>query len=206
MYESGKSEKTVSPDIELLRSHDPQAIERWFLEYVDKLYTYVFYRVSGNAELADDIVQETFLLALQKIKNFNPQRGTMLVWLTYLSKNCIKKNLRENNKYKSYSEFWNKIDKGLLTAYKQLATAPLPPEILEHAETVKLVHMTMSSIPGNYQQALTLHYFKGHSLREISRLRQISEGAARILLYRARKAFEITFINLASAGQENTFL
>ena len=194
-------EKLTRSDIRNLKAQQPRAIEDWFLDCADVIYTFVFYRVGKDAELAADVVQETFLSALNKIGQYDPDRGTMFTWLTYISKNHIKKALKERNKYGKYSEFWDKIDAKLLVLYKQIAMAPLPEEILQKQETIELVHMTLSNIPGNYQQVLEQHYFCKQSLREIAELNQISEAAVKSLLHRARIAFKTTFLDLAVAFQ-----
>jgi RNA polymerase sigma-70 factor (ECF subfamily) len=187
------------PGIRMLRSREPQAVKRWFLEYADTVYTFVFYRVGKDADLATEVVQETFLSALKKIKHFNPKRGTMAVWLTYVSKNCIKKALKERDRGIAHFESWAKIDDKLLAIYKQLATTPLPEDVLERQETIALVHMTLSSIPGNYKEILEQRYFYEQPLVEIARMYQISEGAARSLLHRARMAFKATFLGFVEA-------
>ena len=138
--------------------------------------------------------------ALDKIEQYDIEHGTMFTWLTYLSKNYIKKALRERDKYKTYSELWDKIDTKLLTFYSQLATASLPEEVLQRQETIELVHMTLSNIPGNYQHMLKQHYFCQKTLHEIAMINQISEAAVKSLLYRARIAFKTTFLNLAIAS------
>jgi len=35
-----------------LRRRDPQALERWFLDHADAVYTFVYYRVGRERELA----------------------------------------------------------------------------------------------------------------------------------------------------------
>lgn len=195
-----KERLTIS-DIESLKARQPEAVRGWFLDYADIIYTFVFYRVGKDAELAADVVQETFLSALNKLGRYDPDRGTMFTWLTYISKNHIKKALKERNKYAKYSGLWDKIDGRLLALYKQIATAPLPEEILQKQETVELVHMTLSNIPGNYRQVLQQHYFRKQSLREIAEINQISEAAVKSLLHRARVAFKTTFLELAVAFQ-----
>lgn len=194
-------EKLTTSDIRNLKARQPKAVQDWFLNYSDIIYTFVFYRVGKDAELTADVVQETFLSALNKIEQYEPDRGTMFTWLTYISKNHIKKALKERDRYGKYSEFWDKIDAKLLALYKQIATAPLPEEILQKQETIELVHMTLSNIPGNYQKVLEQHYFRKQSLQEIAEANQISEAAVKSLLYRARIAFKTTFLDLAVAFQ-----
>ena len=194
-------DKLTTSDIRNLKAGQPRAVQDWFLDYADIIYTFVFYRVGKDAELADDVVQETFLSALNKIEQYEPQRGTMFTWLTYISKNHIKKALKEKNKYGKYSELWDKIDAKLLSLYEQIATEPLPVEILQKQETIELVHMTLSNIPGNCQQVLEQHYFHKQSLKEMAKANQVSEAAVKSLLHRARIAFKTTFLDIAVAFQ-----
>jgi RNA polymerase sigma-70 factor (ECF subfamily) len=83
-----------------------------------------------------------------------------------------------------------------LQAYEQIATEPLPDEILEREETVELVRMTLANIPGNYKVVLTEHYYHQKGLREIAVSMGVSEGAIKVMLHRAREAFKAAFVRL----------
>jgi RNA polymerase sigma-70 factor (ECF subfamily) len=186
-------------DCKQLQRRESAAIERWFQRFADPLYTFIYYRVGRDAEIAADVVQETFVHALQAIKRFNPRKGTMMTWLTYLSRNHIRKAVREARRHQSFAEDWPAIDRELLAAYQTIATEPLPDESLEREELTALVQMTMSSIPTNYRSALTLYYFDNKRTRDIATDFGISEGAAKSLLHRARLAFKTAFVSFARA-------
>jgi RNA polymerase sigma-70 factor (ECF subfamily) len=187
------------PQIKLLQAREPKAIEEWFNRHVDAVYTFVFYRVGRNADLATDVVQETFLTAIKRIKDYDSKRGEMLVWLTYNARNCIRRTLRQHRRYKSYSDCWEALDQYLLDAYERIATTPLPDEVLEANETAELVRLTLSSIPGNYRNVLQQHYLEQHSLKKIALQEGISEGAVKSLLHRARMAFKTTFLTFSNS-------
>jgi RNA polymerase sigma-70 factor (ECF subfamily) len=173
-----------------------QVIEQWFNTYSDTLYTFVFYRAGKDPALAADIVQETFLDGLQRIHLFDPDRGSMFAWLTYLSKNFIKRALRERGREISYDTIWQDIDSGLLTAFEQIATEPLPDEVIEKAETAQLVQMTLANIPANYKHVLKQYYYQLKPPKEIAVSVGVSEGAIKTMLYRARQAFKTAFLRL----------
>jgi RNA polymerase sigma-70 factor (ECF subfamily) len=173
-----------------------QAIEQWFNTYSDTLYTFVFYRVDKDTALAADIVQETFLDGLRRIHFYDPDRGSMFTWLTYLSKNFIKRALRERGREISYDTTWQNIDSGLLTAFEQIATEPLPDEVIEKAETAQLVQMTLANIPANYKHVLKQYYYQLKPPKEIAVSVGVSEGAIKTMLYRARQAFKAAFLRL----------
>jgi RNA polymerase sigma-70 factor (ECF subfamily) len=176
-----------------------QEVERWFLEHADAIYTFVFYRVGKDEELATDVVQETFLSALERIDDYDPKRGPMLPWLTYTARNCIRKALKQRGRLKSLGDRWEVIDRKLLAAYGELASSPLPDEVLEKEETAELVQMALSNLPGNYRRALQEHYCRQRSLHEIARGLGVTEGAVKSLLHRARLAFKAAFETIANS-------
>ncbi len=183
-------------DLQRLLTKDAEAVEKWFHAYSNTLYTFVYYRVCKDADMAAEVVQETFVQALRKIDNYDPQRGGMLTWLTYLCKNNIRKALRARRRHISYEQFWQEIDQYLLRAYELMATELLPDEIIEKQETAEFVRMTLANIPGNYKSVLTEHYYQQKALKEIAVSMGISEGAAKVMLHRARNAFKMTFLKL----------
>lgn len=183
-------------DMAKLLSRDPEAVTKWFYAYSDSLYTFVYYRVGKDRDIAGEVVQETFLQALKKIADYDPKRGSMLVWLSFLSKNNITKALRDKHRHVSYEQVWQDIDRCLLQAYELIATEPLPDEVLEMEETAELVRMTLANIPGNYKEVLTEHYYQQKAIREIAVSMGVSEGAVKVMLHRARKAFKAAFLRL----------
>lgn len=67
-------------------------------EYHPKLYAYVLVRVRQKQE-AEDIVQQTFTKALDKIDDFKPRRGaTFGSWLFQIAKNELVDRVRKDSK------------------------------------------------------------------------------------------------------------
>ncbi|MEO7766158.1 MAG: sigma-70 family RNA polymerase sigma factor [Ferruginibacter sp.] len=60
---------------------------KWVMKYADYLYDYCLTRLS-DTELAKDLVQETFLAALEKIEKFEGS-STEKTWLTSILRNKI---------------------------------------------------------------------------------------------------------------------
>jgi RNA polymerase sigma factor (sigma-70 family) len=193
------SQALPDSDVRLLRRRDPGAVERWFLAFADPLYTFVFYRVGRDADLAADVVQETFLSALGRIEDFDPRRGAMLSWLTYLSRNPVRSALRQRSRSRDLGAAWEEIDRRLLRAWREIETAPLQDEVLERHETADLVRMALANLPEDYRQALRQHYCQRRSLAEIARLRETTEGTVKSLLHRARAAFRVAFLTIAES-------
>lgn len=192
-------------DIKMLRIKQPIAIEHWYLKYADDLYTFIFYRIGKNHELAADLVEDTYMNALRNIERYDPKRGTMLTWLRLLSKNCIKKALKEKDRYSTYECYWQELDDKLTAGYKRFSDEPLPDEILEKNEVTELIQMALSNLPSNYKYILEEYYYHQKSLKTIAAFLSIKENAAKALLHRARIAFKTAFCTF-TRSQLNPFI
>jgi RNA polymerase sigma factor (sigma-70 family) len=197
-----QSNDAAVPDLRLLREREPRAVERWFLEHADALYTFVYYRVDRDEGLAEDVVQETFLAALRRIGEYDPGRGAMLPWLTYTARNCIRSALRRRRRTSSLGEAWGPIDAKLAAAFRELDAAPLPDEAVQRRETAELVQMALAHIPENYRSALRSHYCGGRSLEEIAAAEGTTSSAVKSLLHRARLAFKAAFQTIAGSLEQ----
>ena len=183
-------------ELERLARKEPAAIEQWFRRYADDVFTFVYYKVGRDSELARDIVQDTFLEGMAKIAQYDPKKASMYVWLLFISRNHIKKALRA--KKQVLSNTCIHLANAKSRDYCRNASSELiPEEILHTQEMAELVQTTLGGIPAGYREVLQLHYYDGDSIKKIADFRKITEGAAKVLLHRARKSFEKAFVKLA---------
>lgn len=180
---------------------DAEAIGRFYDAHVDGLYAFVFYRVGRDAALAEDVVQNTFALAIERAADYDPGRGSLGAWLTTLSRNVIRDQLRAHRRADELAATWDRIDRSLAQVYQALADAPLSGDVLERAETRDLVNMTIAHLPDQYRRVLARKYVDGQPLETLASELGISVDATKSLLARARRAFRDTF---AALGQTLT--
>jgi RNA polymerase sigma-70 factor, ECF subfamily len=188
----------ASGDLHAARKGDKQAIERFYDAHVDGLYTFVYYRVGRDTSLAEDVVQETFTIAMSRQADYDPARGSVGSWLTILSRNVIRDHLRAHKRSDELAQTWDKIDATLAQTFASMAERPLPGEVLERAETRDLVHMAVANIPEQYRKALTRKYVDGESLETLAGELGISVDATKSLLARSRRAFREAFATLST--------
>jgi RNA polymerase sigma-70 factor (ECF subfamily) len=181
----------------------PDAVEAWFTTYADPVYTFIYYRVGKDPEIAADVTQDTFTTALDKIAEYQQERGEMLPWLTYVARNCIRKTRRRQARYTMAEDLWERIDQRLISAFSALAEEPLPDEVLLRQETAELVRMALSNLPCRYQRALEQRYYQQQTVKEIAASEGITEGAVKSLLHRARAAFQVAFTTIAETISES---
>jgi RNA polymerase sigma-70 factor (ECF subfamily) len=185
-------------ELDAAQRGDRAAIARFYNAHVDGLYAFVFYRVGRDAALAEDVVQETFALALARRGEYDPARGSVGSWLTVMSRNVIRDHLRAHRRGDDLQQAWERIDATLAQTFAAMAERPLPGEVLERAETRDLVHMAVAHLPEQYRTALTRKYVDGESLETLASELGISVDACKSLLARARRAFRDTFATLSA--------
>ena len=196
--------KTTSPqpepkiDFSRLCRREKAEVARWFDTFSDPVYGFIFYRVGRDADMAADVAEETFVTALETIDRFDPDRGEMFPWLTYIARNCIRKAMRRRNRDSFLPDFWENIDR-LLTRAAVDHGKILLNEHLEQKETAELVRMALTNLPIRYQAALRRHYFEEMSLHEMASLEGSSEEAIKVLLHRARQAFRTAFETISAS-------
>ena len=189
-------------DFRRLRRRDREEVVRWFDRYADPVYGFIFYRVGRDADMADEVAQETFVTALETIDRFDPAKGEMYPWLTYIARNCIRKALRRRKKNHTQTELWETLDQKLRETITDMNSNIIPEEFLQQKETAELVRIVLTNLPLRYQLALQRRYFEDLSLHEMAVLEKSSEGAMKVLLHRARQAFREAFETISTSFLE----
>src|SRR5712692_4082432 len=67
---------------------DRKATAEFVARYADPVYGYVSHRLAPRADLAEDLVQEVFLVALQKLDTFAGQ-SSVLGWLLGIARHKV---------------------------------------------------------------------------------------------------------------------
>jgi len=66
-------------------------------KYYDTIYKYIYYRV-GNSDMANDIMSDTFLNALNGLSKFRWQGYTVGAWLFQIARNALYKECNARKK------------------------------------------------------------------------------------------------------------
>ena len=198
------SPTTVSQSLlDRITRGEADALERWFHEYKDPLYSFVFFRVGNDPELAADVTQSTFTAALSRLPEFDPQRGEMVTWLRFLSRNFIRDALAKRRTGDRWIAIWDRIDHQLRDALERLDEQPLPDAVVERQETRELVAMTLANLPSHYRDVLQAKYLNQESIARIAEMRETTVDAVKSLLRRARTSFRECFLTIAKLEIED---
>ncbi len=195
---SPESRPAGTLDLGRLAARQPDAVTRWFESYFDVVHGFVRRRVARRPDLADDVAQEAFLVALSRIADYDPERGAMLPWLTYIARNCARKALRHQ------ARLVGAIEEEASGGYPPLDACPLPEELLDRAATVDRVHDALAQVAPAHQHLLESHYVLQQPLKEIAVREDTTVSAVKSRLHRARLAFKAAFEALDSSTPHAT--
>jgi RNA polymerase sigma-70 factor (ECF subfamily) len=174
---------------------DRSAAESLLALHLDPLYEFVHYRTGGDRERAQDVVQDTFLVALERMHSFDG-RSSLYTWLCGIAKNKMRGEIGRR-RTRSLEEVLESADSAIDAILAEIERQPLPLEVIERRETRDLVGATLSSLPPEYKRALVEKYVEGRSVAEIARAAGKGEKATESMLTRARVAFARVFELLA---------
>lgn len=122
-------------------------------------------RLAGDADVADDVVQETFIAAMRRA----PERGeSVRPWLATVLRNALRMRAR---------------GEGRRAAREQAVPAsdevPTPEVLVAKAEAQRLLAGLVLRLDEPYRGTVLLHFGEGMSLAEIARTQGIAAGTAR---------------------------
>jgi RNA polymerase sigma-70 factor (ECF subfamily) len=156
---------------------DEQAWRTFYADAFDGLHAYVHWRCGGLRDVAEDVVQETWLIAVRRIRDFEPERACFASWMRGIAANVIRNHLRRQEHRNGQS-----LDEQHPTA----APADAP---MEKREEAARVARALTALPEHYEAVLRAKYLDGRSVSDIAAERGETAKAVESMLTRARQAF-----------------
>jgi RNA polymerase sigma-70 factor (ECF subfamily) len=140
------------------------------------------YRMTGNEQDAEDVVQESFLRAYRQLGRFE-SRANFGTWLYRIVANCSVDLMRAKQARHDMTRSES------LDAAEQMPAAdvPGPERLAESAEIRARVGDALSALSPLERAAFTLRHYEGRSIDEISRTLGLGTSAAKHSVFRAVK-------------------
>ena len=135
------------------------------------------FRMTGNENDAEDMVQETFLKAWKQIAKFD-NRAAFGTWLHRICANCTLDHIRARKRKQEA-----RAGDDLLP---QVATgAPSPERLALSSEITGILTSALDELSDMERAAFVLRHYEGHSIEEISAVLGVQPGAAKHSVFRA---------------------
>jgi RNA polymerase sigma-70 factor (ECF subfamily) len=176
----------VRPDEELLAAYaetgNRDAFEELVRRYQRELYGYLRRRL-GDAQLAEDAFQTTFLQVHLKCRQFMPGRR-LRPWLFTIAAHQAVDLLRRTRRHKTVSLSAAGADDGADNERQPLGSlleteGTDPSERLKRIEDRRWTRLALKSVPTKVRQVLMLIVYQGLSYREAAEVLRIPLGTVK---------------------------
>jgi RNA polymerase sigma-70 factor (ECF subfamily) len=159
---------------------DRKAAAEFVARYADAVYGYVSRRLAPRTDLVEDVVQEVFLVALQKLDTFTGQ-SSVVGWLIGIARHKVE------DFYRALLREPDPFSDDL--ADVSPSGAPHMDDVIDAARAQEKTRRILEQLPAAYSAALLWRYWEKRSSKEMSAQTGRSEKAIERLLARARAAF-----------------
>ena len=165
--------------------------ETWVDQHGDALYRYALFRVQ-NAQVAEDLVQETLIAALRARDGF-AGRSTVRTWLFGILKHKIIDHIRKVSRERPHEDIESLMNmsddifdgRGGWKA-KPAEWTTDPALLFQQHEFWEILQACMLALPPRLNQAFTLRELDGLSTEEVRKILQVSATNGGVMLHRAR--------------------
>jgi RNA polymerase sigma-70 factor, ECF subfamily len=165
----GLADRSDIEVVRALRAGDPAAMAILYDRYGHAVYRLAL-RLLGQTADAEDLTQEVFLRFLQRT-TYDPQRGTVLVFLLTVTRSQAINRLR---KTKSQQQFLQRWERHL----PDLARDPLM-ENVSLTELQQRLTSELGTLPDYQRQVLEMAYYDGLTQAEIAQNLNVPLGTVK---------------------------
>jgi RNA polymerase sigma-70 factor, ECF subfamily len=161
---------------------DEQALGQLYDTYVDRIYRYIFYRVS-NTEIAEDLTSEVFLRVVEGLPGYQAREVSFLAWLYRIAHARLVDYYRQSSRRGQHQDIESAnlhmeddLDEGLVAAYNQ--------EVVQEAMRLLTIEQ---------QQVVHMRFIEGYNLQQAADALGKTVGAVKVMQHRALEALSRTF-------------
>ncbi len=167
--------------VERARSGDNDAF-RLLVEQHSRAIFRLAFRMTGNEEDAEDVVQETFLRAYRQISRYEA-RSSFSTWLYRIASNYSLDLIRMRKHREDKREHGAVDGQDLLQSMPE--TGPGPDRVLYSSQVKDRVNAALDELSAQERAAFVLRHFEGLSIEEIGQALGTGTNATKHSIFRA---------------------
>ena len=168
----------VADDRQLARlvlGGDTAAFEYLFDRYRDAIHR-LFLQRTGNAEDADDLLQETFIKVYMNLHRYSPEY-TFGQWLYTIARNTFIDYVRKRQDDLPIDEKFS----------SPASNTPTPEESVINSQQRHQIELCIARRPENYRRLIRMRFFDEYSYEEIAVKLSLPLGTVKTQIHRARE-------------------
>lgn len=168
---------------------DAEAFGALYERYVDKIYSYIYYRMGNQAD-AEDLTAKTFYRAMQHIRRYEERGLPFSAWLYRIAHNLVANWHRDRSRRQMVS----------LDELYSLAIGDGPEHAVEKQERTSTLLNVIRDLPPERQALLILKFVEHLSNAEVGQIMGRSEGAIKSLYHRTLLSLRDSYKHIDTGG------
>ncbi len=129
-------------------------------------------RIVGDADTAEDVVQDAFMRVWHRADRYEPSRGAARPWLLRVVRNVAIDRLRTADA-RSRAETRSQTDVALAPVSER------PEDTVGRAERARVLRAALAELPADQRRAIEIAYFEGLSHSEIATREKMPLGTVK---------------------------
>ncbi len=143
-------------------------------QHAELVYRFLL-RLCGDAHMAEDLMQDTFLKAMEKVHTFD-NRCKLTTWLCQIAKNTYYDSLRKKQRHPTAE-----LSEEIISS-----EGPSLEERIVDSETAREIRASIHRLPEPYKEVFLLRFYAELPFREIGQMFDKTEVWARVTYLRSR--------------------
>jgi RNA polymerase sigma-70 factor (ECF subfamily) len=176
-------EEQDSDAVERTRSGDNDAF-RVLVERHSRNVFRLAFRMTGNEQDAEDVVQETFLRAYRQLARYE-SRSSFATWLFRIASNYALDLIRSRKRHRENREVSMKDDSELDIMQSIPAGSPTPDRLAFSEEVKTKITAALDELSPQERTAFILRHFEGQSIEQIGASLGTGTNATKHTIFRA---------------------
>jgi len=168
-------EKKIEKEIvKKAKNGDQEAFSWLYQKYGEQIFRFIYWRTSDK-HLAEDLLQEVFLKAWDKIESYKERNLPIKAWFYRIARNTVIDHYRTKK-----SDFSLDDVSVELASYK--------PDLAEKIDTnieIEKIKKAINLLPDTQKEVIVLKFIEELTNKEIAKILKKSEGAIRLIQFRA---------------------
>jgi RNA polymerase sigma-70 factor (ECF subfamily) len=144
--------------------------------HLDRIFRYIFYRVGSNSE-TEDLTEQVFLKAWEAIDRYEARGVPFVAWLYRLAHNLVIDHYRARRVTVPLEEVGEAEEPGVNVV-----------DAVEDRLDAEEIRVALRKLSPEHQQLIALRFVEGLSHAQVAQITGKSEGATRVVQYRALQA------------------
>jgi RNA polymerase sigma factor (sigma-70 family) len=194
IFDEVGAREVVEPSAQL--NEHAAAVAELFDEHARALLRYASSRLDPCS--AQDIVSETFIVAMRQLPNLDSARSSPRAWLLAIASNLIRNHARGESRRQRLAATLSRLDPCALDEETRLI------DRLDAQHRVRQLLLALEALSDGDREVLRLSAVGGLNASEIAQSLGIRAGTVRSRLHRARKQLRESAPNACDEATEGT--